>query len=102
MSQWENKDLEQAFKTKLPEWYQVVDAYNSPGPDRVTFLQDQVCPHCGQNTIYCCRNDFGHVDCEPRFVHICVNAECSYAIQTEIQGVSFPDVETSKDYCPWC
>lgn len=71
------------------------------GPDRITKLKEP-CPVCGQNTLYCLRHDFGRIDCEPHFTHICVNESCPYVIETEIQGVSYPDIETRVDYCPWC
>ena len=100
MAEWHNKDLEEAFKKKLPEWYEVCNSYGPSGPDRSTVIG--LCPECGERTLYCCRNDFGHVDCEPKFTHICINPKCIYVIEEEIQGVSFPDIETRRDYCPWC
>jgi len=101
MAKW-NRLLEEAFQRKLPEWYRVCIAYNPPGPDRIISLEGEFCPECGEETIYCCRDDFGHVDCEPKFTHICISPWCPYVIENEIEGVSFPDLESQKEYCPWC
>jgi len=92
--------LLEAIKQKLPEWDQVVSKYNPPGPDRVRFLGK--CKSCGQETVYCIRNDFGHVDYEPSFAHICVNPICPVVIEEEGEPGTFCDAETHPDYCPWC
>lgn len=101
MEKW-NRAIEEAFKRKLPEWHSICSGYSIPGPGRVTFLEKEDCPQCGEKNIYCCQNDFGRVDCEPKFTHICIAPQCSYVIEQEIQGVSFPDIESRIDYCPWC
>ena len=94
------EDLLEAIEKKLPEWHQVVSRYSTPGPGRVNFLGK--CKFCGQKTLYCIRNDFGHVDYEPYFAHICANSDCQFVIETEIQGVGLGDLESHPDYCPWC
>ncbi len=90
--------LLRAIEVKLPDWWLTVKNHVPPGPDRVRLLGQ--C-RCGADE-YCIRNDFGHIDTEPKFAHICVNPECSNVQETEIQGVSFPDKEAGSDYCPWC
>jgi len=47
---------------KLPTWYSACSGYALPGPDRATPLEGAKCPSCGETTIYCCRNDFGHAE----------------------------------------
>ena len=101
LEKWENIDLAKAIKHKLPEWYGVCDSYNPPGPDRVTFLKEEHCPQCGFETLYCIRNDFGHVDYEPKFAHICTNGVCSYVVKDSAYG-GLGDLETTPYYCPWC
>ena len=102
MAKWQNKKLRAAMQRKLPDWFRICDLYNPPGPDRVTRLRKKRCPSCLGKTLFCCRNDFGHVDTEPKFVHICVNPKCDYVAQHEEHGVEMSDIEATREYCPWC
>lgn len=101
MSEWKNYLLESAIKKKLPEWHKICGGYDPPGPAMSILIRDY-CPGCGKQTIFCCRNDFGAVDTENKFAHICVNPGCDYVMGREIQGVGFPDSGTRVSYCPWC
>lgn len=102
MNNWLNLKLRQAFQNKLPKWFYTVKNYSPPRLDRITFLEKEKCPICHQTSIYCCRNDFGRIDMEPKFAHICANENCEFVVETEIYGVNFPDIEASVNYCPWC
>lgn len=99
---WRDSDLREAIKTKLPEWFATVERYGPPGLDRATHLKDVPCPQCNKISIFCIRNDFGHIDSKIKCAHICMTPGCEYLTEDEIEDVSFPDVETSKYYCSIC
>ena len=93
--------IEKAVKDKLPDWYKECITYNPPGPGRITHLSE-LCPKCNQKMLYCLKNDFGRIDSEPHCAHIYINLGCDYSLATDTQGVSFPDLETSTNYCCLC
>ena len=99
---WSDSNLEAAFRRKLPRWYDICNRSVPPGPDRSVLLREKTCPICRQVTVYCCRHDFGRVDTHPKFAHICVDKPCPYVIETDLQGVSWADIEGGRNYCPWC
>ena len=87
-----------AIKAKLPDWYKVC---GEDLPDSVTLIDDELCPHCGEKSLYCCRTDLGNDNYDLHFAHICINSTCDYTIETSIPDINFKDPETKAGYCPW-